>query len=162
MSDENLLTRREFTVESALAMLAGVTITISGCGGDDNATPAPTPTPPPAADKTGTVSTDAGHTHTGAVHHGGSIDGWKCDYFDPYGRHHTHSHGGAQSDRAHARSAQGRECRRRRPPTTRTRTPSHSTETDSARESVNSELPRPNFQALDENRFGGWELEIGS
>jgi hypothetical protein len=68
MSDENLLTRREFTVESALAMLAGVTITISGCGDDDdNATPAPTPTPPPAADKTGTVSTDAGHTHTGAV-----------------------------------------------------------------------------------------------
>jgi hypothetical protein len=66
MSDENLLTRREFTVESALAMLAGVTITISGCGDDDdNATPAPTP--PPAADKTGTVSTDAGHTHTGAV-----------------------------------------------------------------------------------------------
>ena len=44
MSDENLLTRREFTVESALAMLAGVTITISGCGDDDNATPAPTHT----------------------------------------------------------------------------------------------------------------------
>ena len=65
MSDENLLTRREFTVESALAMLAGVTITISGCGDDDdNATAAPTP---PPADKTGTVSTDAGHTHTGAV-----------------------------------------------------------------------------------------------
>ena len=35
MSDENLLTRREFTVESALAMLAGVTITIAGCGDDD-------------------------------------------------------------------------------------------------------------------------------
>jgi hypothetical protein len=66
MSEENLLTRREFTVESALAMLAGVTITISGCGGDDNPTPAPTPQPP-ATDKTGTVSTDAGHTHTGAV-----------------------------------------------------------------------------------------------
>jgi len=66
MSDENLLTRREFTVESALAMLAGVTITISGCGDDDNPTSAPT-TPPAAADKTGTVSTDAGHTHTGAA-----------------------------------------------------------------------------------------------
>lgn len=65
MSDDTLLTRREFTVESALAMLAGVTITISGCG-DDNKNPTTNPTPP-ASDKTGTVSTDAGHTHTGAV-----------------------------------------------------------------------------------------------
>ncbi|HZY09282.1 MAG TPA: hypothetical protein VFE69_16100 [Ilumatobacteraceae bacterium] len=65
MSDENLLTRREFTVESALAMLAGVTITISGCGDDDNATPAPTP--PPATDKTGAVTTDAGHTHQAVI-----------------------------------------------------------------------------------------------
>ena len=64
MSDENLLTRREFTVESALAMLAGVTITISGCGDDDNATPAPTP---PATDKTGAVTTDAGHTHQAVI-----------------------------------------------------------------------------------------------
>ncbi len=64
MNDENLLTRREFTVESALAMLAGVTITITGCGGDDNPTTNPTP---PAADKTGTVSTDAGHSHTAVI-----------------------------------------------------------------------------------------------
>ena len=65
MSDRNLLTRRKFTVESALAMLAGVTITISGCGDDDsNVTTAPSPT---ASDRSGTVSTDAGHTHTGAV-----------------------------------------------------------------------------------------------
>src|SRR5262245_64994117 len=63
MNDEKLLTRREFTVESALAMLAGVTITITGCGGDDE--PTPTPSPQPIA-RTGTVSTDAGHTHTGA------------------------------------------------------------------------------------------------
>ena len=62
MSHDNLLTRREFTVQSALAMLAGVTITISGCG--DDAPPAPSQMP---TDKTGTVSTDAGHTHTGAV-----------------------------------------------------------------------------------------------
>ena len=65
MNDENLLTRREFTVESALAMLAGVTITISGCGGDNNnsnnAGMGPTP-----AGKAGVVSTTNGHTHTGA------------------------------------------------------------------------------------------------
>jgi hypothetical protein len=65
MSDENLLTRREFTVESALAMLAGVTIIISGCGDDDN--PGSNPTPPPATGgKTGVVGSTNGHTHTGA------------------------------------------------------------------------------------------------
>jgi hypothetical protein len=63
MSHENSLTRRDFTIQSALAMLAGVTITISGCGDDDPPT-APSTT---ATDKTGTVSTDAGHSHTGAV-----------------------------------------------------------------------------------------------
>jgi hypothetical protein len=63
MADDNLLTRREFTVESALAMLAGVTITISGCGGDDNN---PAPNPSPSGGKTGTVGSSAGHTHTGA------------------------------------------------------------------------------------------------
>jgi hypothetical protein len=63
MGHENPLTRREFTIQSALAMLAGVTITISGCG-DDNPTPAPSPT---LTDKTGAVSTDANHSHTGAV-----------------------------------------------------------------------------------------------
>jgi hypothetical protein len=63
MSEDNVLTRREFTVESALAMLATVAITITGCG-HDSAPPAPTL---PATDKTGTVSTDANHTHTGAT-----------------------------------------------------------------------------------------------
>jgi hypothetical protein len=65
MSDETLLTRREFTVESALAMLAGVTITITGCGGDDD-NPTTNPTPP-ATDKSATVSTDAGHSHTAVI-----------------------------------------------------------------------------------------------
>ena len=44
MSKDDLLTRREFTVESALAMLAGVAITITGCR-DDSAPPAPSPVP---------------------------------------------------------------------------------------------------------------------
>ena len=63
MSEDSRLTRREFTVESALAMLAGVAITVTGCD-DDNPPAAPSPV---ATDKTGTVSTDANHTHTGAV-----------------------------------------------------------------------------------------------
>lgn len=52
------ITRREFTLESALAMLAGVTITVTGC--DDNPT---APTPPPA-DVSGTISANHGHRAT--------------------------------------------------------------------------------------------------
>jgi hypothetical protein len=66
MSDENLLTRREFTVQSALAMLAGVTITISGCGDDNNDNPGTNPTPPASGGRSGVVGTANGHTHTGA------------------------------------------------------------------------------------------------
>ena len=36
MSDQILLTRREFTLDWVLAVLAGATITITGCGGDDD------------------------------------------------------------------------------------------------------------------------------
>jgi hypothetical protein len=62
MSEDNRVTRREFTVESALAMLAGVAITITGCGDDSPAAPSP-----PAIDRTGAVTTDANHTHNGTT-----------------------------------------------------------------------------------------------
>jgi hypothetical protein len=55
MSDDNLVTRREFTLESALAILSAATITIS-CG-DDN----PSTTPTTTTDKNGTVSENHGH-----------------------------------------------------------------------------------------------------
>lgn len=58
MHDEHSLTRREFTVEGALALLAGVTITISGCGGDDSPA-APSPQP---GSETGAISANHGHT----------------------------------------------------------------------------------------------------
>lgn len=62
------ITRREFTLESALAMLAGVTITVSGCGNDKRSTPtSPTPgaaPPTPAADVSGTISANHGHVAT--------------------------------------------------------------------------------------------------
>ena len=57
------LDRREFTVQAILAMLAGVSITISGCGGSDGGTT--TPNPPPSGgsgDKSGNVSANHGHT----------------------------------------------------------------------------------------------------
>jgi hypothetical protein len=55
--------RREFTLEAILAMLSGVMITISGCGGSSygNPTPMPTPTPPPSGDKEGSISANHGH-----------------------------------------------------------------------------------------------------
>jgi hypothetical protein len=56
MSEGNLLTRREFTLESALAILSAATITIS-CGDDK-----PSTSPSPAtSDKNGTVSENHGH-----------------------------------------------------------------------------------------------------
>jgi hypothetical protein len=58
-----MLDRREFTLAAVLAMLSGVTITISGCGSSSPSTPTPTTTMP-AADKTGTISANHGHTAT--------------------------------------------------------------------------------------------------
>jgi VCBS repeat-containing protein len=62
MSDDNLLTRREFTLEWALAVLAGATITITGCGDDDDAGTNPSPQPPPAGSEIGAVSANHGHS----------------------------------------------------------------------------------------------------
>jgi len=61
-----MLDRREFTLAAILAMLSGVTITISGCGGSSSpSTPTPPTTqPPPTADKAGSISANHGHTVT--------------------------------------------------------------------------------------------------
>jgi hypothetical protein len=48
--------RREFTGRALLAMLAGVTVTISGCGSENGAAPSP-----PVADKAGVVASNHGH-----------------------------------------------------------------------------------------------------
>jgi hypothetical protein len=66
LSDESTaVTRREFTLEAALALLAGCVITVSdiACGDDNsNANPAnPSPTP---ADISGSVSANHGHIAT--------------------------------------------------------------------------------------------------
>jgi hypothetical protein len=55
MSDEHFLTRREFTLESAMAILGAATITITGCGGYDVGPS------PPAGDHEGVVSANHGH-----------------------------------------------------------------------------------------------------
>ena len=60
----NQWTRREFTVQSALAMLSGVAITLSSCG-DSNSSTAPsttsTPAPPAAGSNVGVVGANHGH-----------------------------------------------------------------------------------------------------
>jgi hypothetical protein len=59
MDDRTLLGRREFTVEAAMALLSGVAITVSGCGGS---TSAAAPSPPPQGDVTGSISGNHGHS----------------------------------------------------------------------------------------------------
>ena len=56
MADEHLLTRREFTLEWALAVLSAATITIS-CSGDDGPGTGPTN----SGDRSGVVSANHGH-----------------------------------------------------------------------------------------------------
>ena len=54
--------RREFTVAALLAMLGGVSITISGCGGSPAGPSGPAaPTPAPVIDKTDAISSNHGH-----------------------------------------------------------------------------------------------------
>jgi hypothetical protein len=54
-----MLDRREFTLAALLAMLSGVSITISGCGGSSSPSD---PTGQPSSDKTGQISANHGHT----------------------------------------------------------------------------------------------------
>ena len=57
------LDRREFTVAAVMAMLAGVSITISGCGGGGGGggTGSPNQPTPTNGDKLGNVSANHGH-----------------------------------------------------------------------------------------------------
>ena len=53
--------RRQFALQSILAMLAGVTITVSGCGGDDYSPNSPSPS---GDGRAGAVTANHGHTAT--------------------------------------------------------------------------------------------------
>ena len=56
MSNDHILSRRAFTVESVLAILATATITITGCDGGSDLSPSP-----PAGAREGVVSNNHGH-----------------------------------------------------------------------------------------------------
>ena len=61
LEQARLLSRRQFSRESVLAMLAGVTITITGCGDDDDDNPTG---PSGGSDVNGTISANHGHVAT--------------------------------------------------------------------------------------------------
>ena len=61
-NEEIRLDRREFSLAAALAVLSGVSITISACGGGSSSPTTPTPTPTPSSgDKIGAISANHGH-----------------------------------------------------------------------------------------------------
>ncbi len=60
------LTRRDFTLAAAMAILSGVAISVSGCGGSNSsgspASPTPASSTPTGTDKTGAISSNHGHS----------------------------------------------------------------------------------------------------
>jgi hypothetical protein len=85
MSDENFLTRREFTAQSVLAILAGATITITGCGDDDDPGSGPS-----GQGEVGTISANHGHSVSltaGQITAGGAVTGLQLST----GNGHTHT-----------------------------------------------------------------------
>lgn len=59
--DETTLDRREFNARAVLALLSGVTIAVSGCGGDSPMSPSPGP-PGGGGNAVGSVSANHGHS----------------------------------------------------------------------------------------------------
>lgn len=65
--EHRTLDRREFTLQSAMAILSAATITISGCGGGSSPAPSPSPNPNPtptpgAGDAIGSIAGNHGHS----------------------------------------------------------------------------------------------------
>jgi len=60
------LTRRDFTLAAAMAILSGVAISVSGCGGSNSssspASPSPASSAPTGSDKTGSITSNHGHS----------------------------------------------------------------------------------------------------
>jgi len=94
MSKEHLVTRREFTVETALAMLAGVTITITGCDSGGGGTTGPSG----QSGEVGVVSSSDGHSHSGAVITDAQLAAGSAISLTLTGSGHTHTVDLSQAD----------------------------------------------------------------
>lgn len=72
------LDRREFTTAAVMALMAGVTITISGCSSDYGTNPNPMPSPG-TGDKAGAVSANHGHVAVVTAAHIAAPDAFNLD-----------------------------------------------------------------------------------
>ena len=61
-NEHDTVSRRDFTTRSLLALLAGATVTISGCGDDEPNSPTP-------VDEAGAISANHGHAATVTAAH---------------------------------------------------------------------------------------------
>jgi hypothetical protein len=59
---KSLWNRREFTNTTLMALLAGVTVTVSGCDSDSPTAPTQTPAPPAGPNLNGAIGSNHGHT----------------------------------------------------------------------------------------------------
>ena len=91
MKQQDKITRRDFTVKSALAILSSVPVTMMACSDSDSSPSpaAPTPQPAPVGDVQGTVGTNHGHE---AVIMGAQLTAGNAIVLDILGTaDHTHS-----------------------------------------------------------------------
>ena len=99
LEKQDRIDRREFTLQAAMAILAGCTITVAeGCGSSSSSMP-PSPTPAPIGaptDLTGSISANHGHT---AVITGAEITAGSAIALDIQGSAtHTHTVQISQAD----------------------------------------------------------------
>ena len=91
------ISRREFTLAAAMAVLSGVAISVSGCGGDDSSGSPASPSPPPSSgDKTGSISANHGHSAVITSAQLGSAGGITLNIQGSAGHPHTVALTGAE------------------------------------------------------------------
>ena len=93
------LTRRDFTLAAAMAILSGVAISVSGCGGSNSssspASPSPASSAPAGSDKTGAISSNHGHSAVIASAQLGASGGITLNIQGTAGHPHTVTLSGA-------------------------------------------------------------------
>jgi hypothetical protein len=93
------ISRREFTLAAAMAVLSGVAISVTGCGGSDSgspASPSPTGSSSTTSDKTGAISANHGHTAVIASAQLGASGGITLNIQGSAGHPHTVALSGAE------------------------------------------------------------------
>jgi hypothetical protein len=98
---ERCISRREFTLAAAMAVLSGVAISVAGCGGSDSGSPAsPTQTTSgttsAGGDRNGAISANHGHTAVVAAAQLGASGGISLNIQGSSGHPHTVALSGAE------------------------------------------------------------------